>query len=123
MSTVKVTIAGKDYNLNSQENDDYVIALARKLDKKIREVMDLNETLSFANSCMLVALATTDDLEKMSKDMDNLRFQLKEYIDETNKAAAKADELAKKVSTLEKINEQLSNELKIYTLKEKIDNK
>lgn len=123
MNKVRVMIAGKDYVFQTVEEEQYVVNLAKKLDKGIRDIMSSNESLSLPSACILMAMDVLDEKAKLSAESDNLRFQIKDYIDEATKANAKVDELTKRIETLERENKELWNEIEIYSLKEKIDNK
>lgn len=122
MNRVKVIIAGKDYVFQTTDEDErYVTALAKKLDRGIREIMINDSTVSLTSACILLAMNILDEKEKLGSDADNLRFQIKDYIDEATHANARVEELAKQVEKLENENKQLWNELELYSLKEKID--
>lgn len=121
MNRVRVMIAGKEYVLQTVEEEKYVIDLAKKLDKGIKDIMAGNDSLSLTSACILMAMDVLDEKAKLSAESDNLRFQVKDYIDEATKANQKVDELEKKVQTLESENKELWNEIELYSLKEKLD--
>lgn len=121
MGQVRVTIAGKVYVLQSNEEDRYVVELAKCLDKGIKEIMAQDATLPFTSACILAAMDILDEKTKIAKESDSLRFQIKNYIDETIRAEAKADELERKLTVLEQKNKELINEINLYSLKETLD--
>lgn len=122
MNRVRVMIAGKDYVFQTEEEEKYVVGLARQLDRKMKEIMTSDQALSLTSACVLAAMDILDEKEKMGTDTDNLRFQIKDYIDEANRANDRADLLEKKIEALESENKSLKNELELYSLKEAIDN-
>lgn len=122
MNRVKVMIAGKDYVFQTEEEEKYVIELARQLDRKIKDIMTSDQALSLTSACVLAAMDILDEKEKADVDTDNLRFQIKDYIDEANRASDRADSLEKRLEALENENKSLKNELELYSLKEAIDN-
>lgn len=121
MSQVRVTIAGKLYALQSTEEERYVIELAKCLDKGIKEIMAQDGALSLTSACILAAMDILDEKTKISKESDSLRFQIKNYIDETIQAEAKVEELERQVAVLEQKNKELVNEINLYSLKETLD--
>ena len=98
MNKVRVTILGKEYVLKTPEKEEYVVGLARTIDRTIREIMKADETLSITSACILASLDAFDAKTKMETDVDNLRFQLKDYINDAMQANNKADELEKRNS-------------------------
>ncbi|MBC8610916.1 Uncharacterized protein conserved in bacteria [uncultured Ruminococcus sp.] len=121
MNKVRVTILGKEYVLKTPEKEEYVVGLARTIDRTIREIMKADETLSITSACILASLDAFDAKTKMETDVDNLRFQLKDYINDAMQANNKADELEKRVEQLEDEKKDLENQLSLYTLKAKLD--
>jgi cell division protein ZapA (FtsZ GTPase activity inhibitor) len=121
MNQVKVSIARKDYILQTTEEERYVVELAKILDKKIRDIMGNDRALPLTTACILAGMDILDEKAKALGESDNLRFQIKKYIDEATKAEARAEELQKKMEKLEQENKDLWNEINLYTLKEKLD--
>lgn len=117
MNKVKVAIAGKDYVLQTTEDERYVMNLAKVFDHKINELMEASESLSLTTASLLVGLDILDEATKINTDIDNLRFQVKDYIDEATKANARVRELEKKVEVLEKENKELWHEIEISSEK------
>ena len=111
----------KEYVLKTPEKEEYVVGLARTIDRTIREIMKADETLSITSACILASLYAFDAKTKMETDDDNLRFQLKDYINDAMQANNKADELEKRVEQLEDEKKDLENQLSLYTLKAKLD--
>ncbi len=148
---VKVTIAGKNYVLNTDETERYTRMLAGKLDKDLEQVMQSDDTIGLTDSVILTALDYLDQYKKASDDADNLRGQLTNYIDDSNKLASKLEaaqkelkkqqqatrmEVAKAVegkdSQIKELNEllenarqkikELENQIGFMSLKEKLEN-
>ena len=65
---VKVTIAGKNYVLNTDETERYTRMLAGKLDKDLAQVMQSDETIGLTDSVILTALDYLDQYKKASDD-------------------------------------------------------
>ncbi len=85
MNHIKVTIAGTDYKIASDEAASYVMELARELDRDIRNLTDGNARLSTAGAAVLCALERADKAQKATADADNLRVQLKAALDENDR--------------------------------------
>lgn len=123
MNKVRVFIAGKGYVLQTNEQEKYVVDLAKQVDKGIKELMQSDASLSLPSACILFAMDLMDQKAKSGANSDNLRFQIKDYIDEAAAANQKVEEMMKQLETLENEKKALENELQIYSLKEKLDKK
>lgn len=105
MNKVKVVICGKEYCLHTEEEPTYIYALARKLEKRIAELVGNNTNISVYSASVMIALTALDDINKANEDMDNLRVQIKEYVDEAAQARAERDAALRELAELK---EQLS---------------
>lgn len=118
---VKVTVCGKEYSLQTIESPEYVNGLATELDKKIEDVLSINDTVSLTTATVLVALELLDKNFKTTSDIDNIRIQVKSYVEEASKARSELDKLKIEYDALKSQNESLKNDLELHNLKEKLD--
>ena len=121
MNKVKVTICGKDFSLKTDEEPSYFIELAKKVDDEIAAMMASAENMSIQSAAILVALAAYDEAKKSSDSIDNIRTQIKEYVDEACQARSERDEALKKEKELKAKISALENELKIKDMKSDIN--
>lgn len=118
---VKITICGKEYALQTDEQPAYVQQLAGRLDHKITEMMEANDTLSLSSAAILIGLSLMDDSYKTTSDMDNIRGEIRNYVEEAGKARAEADALRKELEEREREIENLKTELGLKELRRNID--
>lgn len=123
MNKVKVFIAGKSYVLQTDEEERYVLNLARQVDKGIKDMMQGDSTMSMPDACILFAMDVLDEKEKSGASSDNLRDKIKDYIDEANRANARVDELQKQIEILENDKKNLQNELQLCSLQKTLGDK
>ena len=121
LNKVKVTICGKNYNLQTEENPSYVITLAKELDQKITEFMDENGNASMTSAAIMVGLSLLDDNMKSVSDVDNIRAQIKGYVEEATSMRIEADKLRKELENLKSENEALQNDLGLRNLRDQVD--
>ena len=76
---VRITICGKSYILQTEEDAAYVVSLARELDGRINAFMDENKA-SFPAAAVMTALALMDEIAKSTCDEDNLSAHNKGYV-------------------------------------------
>lgn len=91
MNRVKVVICGKEYILQTEEEPTYVYALARKLEKKISDIVSANINTSVYSASVMIALSALDEINKSNESADNLRSQIKEYADEASRCRLERD--------------------------------
>lgn len=121
MNKVKVTICGKDYSLKTEETASYFIGLAKKVDNTINQMTAQCDSLSVQSAAVLAALSAFDDAQKANESIDNIRTQIKEYVDEACRARAERDEAVKNEEALKARITELENELRIEQMKNTID--
>ncbi len=83
---IKLNIAGGTYTVNSMDPEEHILALAKKLDEDMTEVLEQSQSASVTAAAVLCAMTYLDQLEKSTKSADNMRAQIKQYLDEANKA-------------------------------------
>lgn len=118
---VKVTICGKEYNLRTDETPDYLIGLAARVDKEINDMIKAKPNFGIQNAAVFVALTSLDEAKKAGDSIDNIRSQIKTYVDDAAKArsakeklAAEVKELKARISELEKENKELKKRPPAY---------
>ena len=121
MNKVKVTICGKEFSLKTDDSPSYMTGLAKKVDTAISDMMSSSSNLPVQSAAILTALAAYDELQKANDSIDNIRSQIKEYVDEAGKARAERDRAVKAESALKAKISALENELKIKQMKSDID--
>ena len=88
---IKLTICGTDYRLVTDDNPEYALALALEVEKKINALRESSKSLSLLQATTLVALEYADLLKKNDSSADNLRVQVKEYLEDAAKAKGERD--------------------------------
>jgi cell division protein ZapA len=121
MNKVKVTVCGKEFALQTDEMPSYFIGLAKKLDRDIMKMVELGDNISVQSAAILVALSSYDEIQKANDSIDNIRTQIKEYVDEACKARNERDEALKEISALKARIANLENEINFQKLKDNVD--
>ncbi|MBQ8063145.1 MAG: cell division protein ZapA [Clostridia bacterium] len=99
---VVINIAGSDYTIITEEEPAYVEALAEALDKDIMEIVAANRRLSMTQAAILVALDYADKAAKESESADNMRNQIKEYLEDSARYKMEAEVARRDVERLQK---------------------
>ena len=97
---VAVTIAGQEYTLVGTEDAGYTEKVAAHVDEKVREVMD-GAHVSLVDGAVLAAVHIADEYFKEVEAAENLRRQLKEYLEEATKVKMELSEAKREIFKLQ----------------------
>lgn len=114
-NTYKVTICGKEYTLTSEDSKEYTLKLAALLDKRIRDMKARFSSLSITDCAVLTALDCMDELAQSNKNIDNIRSQIKDYVDDANRARTQSNSSQREIKQLKERIATLEKELKERT--------
>ena len=89
---ITVSICGDEYTLVADETAAYMQKVGATVDEKMREVMD-SAHVSRNDAAVLAAVNLADELYKAQEGTENLRRQLKSYLDEANAAKNEVSDL------------------------------
>ena len=121
-NVVNVQLAGRSYNLNSTESEEYTQKLARELNRRLSAITNASANLSALDGALLCALDCLDELTKANRNVENIRSQIKDYVDDAGQARLAADEANKELRILRAKVEELQTELKKRTTVIRYDN-
>lgn len=93
INRVKVKIYNREYSLQTEETAEYTLSLAKQLDSQIVGMMTGKQATSLVDASVLVALSALDECQKLKDTVDNIRTQIKDYVDDAGEARLKCDEL------------------------------
>jgi len=97
---VVVTIGGEEYSFVAQENAAYVQRVGSYVDQKMQEVLE-SARVGRIDAAVLTAANIADELFKEQASAEQLRGQIKQYLDEAGKAQAEVSELKREVFRLQ----------------------
>ena len=78
---ITVNICGEDYTLVAEENTAYMEQVASLVDKKMTEII-AGAKVGRGDAAVLAAVNLADELLKSEQTAENLRRQIKSYLDE-----------------------------------------
>ena len=120
---MEVIIAGKKYSISTSDEPAYIRDLADKLTELVDETLFQNDILSLTDALVLVALNLLDDSYKESLNVDNIRSQIKSYVDEATTAKLNAQLLKNKLEEAEDKIHYLETEKEFSELRAQVENK
>lgn len=102
---VQVKIGGATYTIVTEDEPEYVEGLAEELNDEIRSICNSNPSLSMTQAAVLVALDQSDACKKATASSDNLRAQIKDYLEDSARARMEVDVARREV---ERLNREIS---------------
>jgi cell division protein ZapA len=103
---VKVNICGLDYILSSDDSETHVKTIVGEVSEHIDNIMQSNDKLSVPMAATLAALDFCDIAKKATCSADNLREQIKNYIEDMARSKKELEETKRE---LEKLRSEIKN--------------
>ncbi len=97
---VTVTICGNEYTFLAEEDSDYVERVAAYVDRKMTETREATRA-GTTDVAVLAAVNLADELFKAQEIAENLRAQLKDYLDEASRCKSEISELKREIFKLQ----------------------
>ena len=112
-SKVRLNICGSSYVISTTESEDYMQNLADRLNLDMNELMASSNSVSITTAAVMTALSYRDELEKASGSADNMRRQIKNYLEDAASAKMAAEELRRENDALRKQVDDLRRRLNL----------
>ena len=97
---VSITICGEDYTFVAEESASYMQKVGSYVGDKMAEVLN-SAKVDRTDAAVLTAANITDELFKAQAVAEQLRAQIKGYLDEANRAQAEVSELKREIFRLQ----------------------
>ncbi len=97
---VTVTIAGQEYTLVASEDAAYMEKVGQHVDAKMTEVLE-SSGVSITDAAILAALNVADEYFKEQEAAENLRVQLKQYLEEATALKLQLSEAKREIFSLQ----------------------
>jgi cell division protein ZapA len=86
-------ICGYDFVISSEDSEEYIRSIAQKVEDHINRLMNYSTTMSTTMAAIFAALEFCDESAKAREAADNLRNQIKDYLEDAIRAKSEAAEL------------------------------
>ncbi|MEG0019729.1 MAG: cell division protein ZapA [Oscillospiraceae bacterium] len=110
LNKIKLNIAGANYTINSMDSEAHVMELAQTLDTDMRKILDQSPSASVTAAAVLCAMTYLDKVDRSSKGADNMRLQIKQYLEDANKARFEAEKVKVELEKLKVDIQYLKNQ-------------
>lgn len=109
---ITIRIQGADYTIITDESSSFITSLASELDKDITDLLDADPRMSLISAAVLCSLDSKIKLGKQESGADNMRSQLKDYLEESSKMRIELEEAKRRVAELTYQNKELKEKIK-----------
>lgn len=96
---VTVTIAGQDYTLLTDGDEAFTRKVAQHVDSQIREIAE-GSHISATDAAILAAMNISEAYFKEVEGSENLRRQVKEYLDESSRLKQELSDAKREIFSL-----------------------
>jgi cell division protein ZapA len=93
---VTMNICGQDYTLIAEESPSYMERVGSLVNAQLSQIME-NSNASRTDAAILADINIADELLKSQESAENLRRQLKTYLDEAAQAKNEVSELKRQL--------------------------
>ncbi len=111
-SKVRLNICGSSYVVATTESESYMQNLADRLNLDMNELMASSNSVSITTAAVMTALNYRDELEKASGSADNMRRQIKDYLEDAASAKMAAEELRRQNAAMKRRIDDLERRLR-----------
>lgn len=111
LNHVIIRVHGMDYALMTDEEPSRVEDLAARLDAKMKEILLQSDRISFPDAAVLCAMDYLNQLSKADLGADNMRVQIKEYLEDVARSKIEIEELKRQIDKQKRENAILEAKL------------
>ncbi len=108
---IKLNICGSECVISSDDSESYVRSIGDEVEQAIEEIISKNERVSITMAAMITALRYCDEAHKASGGADNLRSQIKDYLEDSSHARTEAEEAKREIERLKREIQTLRSRL------------
>ena len=97
---IRLEICGVECVIASDDSEEYIRAIGAEVARSMNAMCRQNERISIATAAVFAALNYCDDAQKAKAAADNLRAQIKNYVEDASHARMEADEARREADRL-----------------------
>lgn len=108
---IKLNICGCECVISSEDSENYMRSVGDEVQKAITGAMEKNGRISVTMAAIITALSFCDESHKNSSAAENLRSQIRDYLEDSSKARMEAEEARKEIERLKREVQSLRSRL------------
>ena len=99
---IRLNLCGLECVVSTDDREEDVREAARVVEQAINSVIEHNSRASITLAAMITALSYYDDMRRAVQSADNLRSQIKNYLEDASRARLEADEARREMERMKK---------------------
>lgn len=108
---IKLNICGSECVITSDDSESYVRSIGDEVEKAMDDILNKNERVSITMAAIITALRFCDEAHKASGGADNLRSQIKDYLEDSSHARTEAEEARREIERMKREIQSLRSRL------------
>lgn len=97
---VKLNICGCECVVGTDDSESYVRSIGDEVEKAMKAIIEKDERISVTLAAIITALSYCDESHKAADSADNLRSQIKDYLEDSSRARTEAEESKREIDRL-----------------------
>lgn len=110
---IKLNICGCECVIGSDDSESYVRSVGEDVQKTIDAILDKNDRISVTLAAVTAALSYCDDARKATGAAENLRSQIRDYLEDSSHARMEAEESKREIERLKREIQTLRSRLSV----------
>ncbi len=107
LKKIRLLIAGNEYYVNTEEDEEYIRGLAAKLEKDLTAMSNGNPCLSTTMAAVLCALQYSDECSQRERTIEQLKDEARHALADSASATVEANEALREIKRLSEENLRL----------------
>ena len=108
---IKLNICGCECIISSEDSESYMRSVGDEVQKTISSIMERNDRISITLAAITAALSYCDNARKAADTAENLRGQIKDYLEDSSHARLEAEESRREIERLKREIQTLRSRL------------
>ena len=97
---IKLNIYGSECVISSDDSESYVRSIGDEVEKAMEDILTKNERISITMAAIITALSYCDEAHKASGGADNLRSQIRDYLEDSSRARTETEEAKREIDRM-----------------------
>ena len=97
---IKLNICGSECVISSDDSESYIRSIGDEVEKAMEEILTKNERVSITMAAIITSLSFCDDSHKAAGGADNLRSQIKDYLEDSSRARTESEEAKREIERM-----------------------
>ena len=99
---IKLNICGCECIIGSEDSESYIRSVGDEVQKALDDILSKNERVSVTMAAITATLSYCDDARKAAAAAENLRSQIRDYLEDSSRARMEAEESRREIERMKR---------------------